>query len=953
MGEEEVLQSALFLELRRHIAVATPVERWKEAWGNVGGYSHSLPAADRLTIIGPYSLPGADRYVEAIQSLSAHMDVAMYAPTSGPIELLETSDESKTEAHRLWGGAQRSIAPLVRRLHAMSETDVALAQQPLPTTVLGALQRAIITDEFFSIGSPDNSLVVHGCYGEARQAEVLRDAILHDLAESDNEKFGESNILVVCPDLATFAPLIRSAFGEPRREELTASKGTEPQLAFTIIDPQGSSEGLYLRGLRHFIELINGRCQRTEVLSFFEEPTVARALRFTQDSTALHDTWTRAAGIRWGLSGSHREHLGLGSLGDANTWAAGLRRMSLGVLVDNPSLRTSGGILPVEIAPGHLDEYAAFALGVRHLATAHDGRIAPLSLAKWLDWFDRSRHALLLAEGDEAKEEERVLQALQPLREASTRQSAALTFHEFVRILSDCLDTVGSIGALLTGGITVTAPNALVGVPFESVYILGLDDNAFLANELERADLRRDEMKAGDVAPSDQARSQFAAAVISARRRLTILTNAANVLTGKKTDPSIVMSEIRDALEDCTASEIWPDRNDPKSHILQPFVVKHPRNPFSGRNFATESKSLQPARDRGVFKGPWSYSTIDFALANIDESRMLRDNATWTPRLAALPASISVDELISFVRNPPRTYVQRTLGISLGRDDEDDSNELDAQGGGLVHYKALERLWEQERAHIDHREAADMAAGMTALQSSGDAPPDPLLGSESIQKQVRAFANLYQSAIDGGQSSQEFIRVEASPVEITGHVDVFRVNGRMRLVEVVLSKCRLEKMIGPWLRACLVAQSTNEDVELHLIFRKGEDEEESDAAPVEVRIFTIPGGNEDSRTVLDELINLYVSNLSTPLPYWPGEKLSMYTKQKLEEEWWRNEEYEPKSSHHLGDKYWRLCFGHLTAKEVMSNHGPHCFQQLLIKFRRLLSEPLPLFDFATEIGSSK
>ena len=400
MGEEEVLQSALFLELRRHIAVATPVERWKEAWGNVGGYSHALPAADRLTIIGPYSLPGADRYVEAIQSLSAHMDVAMYAPTSGPIELLETSDESKTEAHRLWGGAQRSIAPMVRRLHAMSETNVALAQQPLPTTVLGALQRAIITDELFSIGSPDNSLVVHGCYGEARQAEVLRDAILHDLAESDNEKFGESNILVVCPDLATFAPLIRSAFGEPRREELTASKGTEPQLAFTIVDPQGSSEGLYLRGLRHFIELINGRCQRTEVLSFFEEPTVARALRFTQDSTALHDTWTRAAGIRWGLSGSHREHLGLGSLGNANTWAAGLRRMSLGVLVDNPSLRTAGGILPVEIAPGHLDEYAAFALGVRHLATAHDGRIAPLPLAKWLDWFDRSRHALLLAEGD-------------------------------------------------------------------------------------------------------------------------------------------------------------------------------------------------------------------------------------------------------------------------------------------------------------------------------------------------------------------------------------------------------------------------------------------------------------------------------------------------------------------------------------------------------------------------
>jgi len=952
MHQDEVEQMALFLEIHRHIKVPTPTERWSEAWGNVEQFIGALPATDRLTIVGPYSLPGGALYVDAIESLSRFLDVAVFAPSVGDAGVLASTDEPRTEALRLWGDLTRSIAPLVARLHEMNDSPTEVNSPSTPLTVLQSLQTTLITDSATAFEQPDNSIIVHGCYGESRQAEVLRDAILHDLADNA-EGFNESDILVVCTDLAKYAPLIRAAFGEPRRASLPRDTDSEPSLAYTIVDPNGSTEGLYLRGLRHFIDLVQGRFRRTDVLSFFEEPTVAKALRFTEESAALHDSWSRSAGIRWGLSASHRTQLGLSDLGDANTWEAGIRRMSLGVLVDNPSLRASGGTLPVEIPPGQFKEFAAFAQGVQHLKTAHERSVAVQPLSEWLAWLDHSRAALFRVTEDEAKEEERVLNALQPLRDASLEQTFPLSFYEFVRVLNDCLDSIGSIGALLTGGITITAPNVLVGVTFQSVYVIGLDENAFVATEADRADLRRDEIRVGDISPSAQARNLFASTVISAKRRLTLLTNAANVLTGKPTDPSIVISEIRDALEGCTEATMWPKRSESKAHLLQPFIVKHPRNPFSVRNFLTTEDSLQAARNRGVFEGAWSYSSINFALANIDQTSSLHDNATPVPRRAAMPTTVTLDELASFVRNPPRTYTQRTLGISLARSDDDEGDELDAQGGGLVQYKAVERLWQHERAQVELREAIHSKNDLRTIQKAGDAPPDPILDSDGIIKQVNEFATHYKNAISGTQASLEYFTTNTPRLEIISHIPVFRVEGKIRLVEVVLSSCRIEKLIGVWLRALLLVATNDESIEIHLIHKTIEEGEGEGTSSIATRVFEVTGRQAISQGALEELANLYIENLNQPLPYWSGEDPDTYNKQSLDEDRWRNEEFIKTSTHYLGDPWWQLCFGHLSAKEIVADNSHLGFKRLLQRFKQLLNMPISLFDFAAQIGGSK
>lgn len=52
---------------------------------------------------------------------------------------------------------------------------------------------------------------VHACHGPARQIDVLRDVLLGALA--DDPTLEPRDILVMCPDIDTFAPLIVAGFG--------------------------------------------------------------------------------------------------------------------------------------------------------------------------------------------------------------------------------------------------------------------------------------------------------------------------------------------------------------------------------------------------------------------------------------------------------------------------------------------------------------------------------------------------------------------------------------------------------------------------------------------------------------------------------------------------------------------------------------------------------------------
>jgi len=72
-------------------------------------------------------------------------------------------------------------------------------------------------------------------------------------------------------------------------------------------------------------------------------------LRFgwDDDDLARIARWVEDAGVRWGLDAAHRAPFGLGDLA-ANTWAAGLDRLLLGVAMDETGWRLFGEVLPLD-----------------------------------------------------------------------------------------------------------------------------------------------------------------------------------------------------------------------------------------------------------------------------------------------------------------------------------------------------------------------------------------------------------------------------------------------------------------------------------------------------------------------------------------------------------------------------------------------------------------------------
>ena len=117
--------------------------------------------------------------------------------------------------------------------HALLRSHPAFQQHTLPSspaapnTLLGSFQQALRTDNPAPAdptpNPADGTLQIHACHGVTRQLEVLRDALGHCfLADPSLEPH---EVIVLCPDLETFAPLIpavfsRGSFPVPVRVEI-------------------------------------------------------------------------------------------------------------------------------------------------------------------------------------------------------------------------------------------------------------------------------------------------------------------------------------------------------------------------------------------------------------------------------------------------------------------------------------------------------------------------------------------------------------------------------------------------------------------------------------------------------------------------------------------------------------------------------------------------------------
>jgi exodeoxyribonuclease V gamma subunit len=271
-------QPVVWRALRDEIGIPSLAERMADACAAVRSDRQIVDLPERLSVFGASRLP-ADQ-LQILSALGDKREVHLWLADASPVLWRELSPGESTR-RREDTSAAHVANPLLRSLgrdarelrirlaqHALETDDQHLLKDLAADTLLGHLQRQLrgnADPRTQGMQRPgDGSIQVHACHGQTRQAEVIREIILRLL--QDDPTLEPRDILMMCPDLDAFAPLLSAAFGGP------GGSGTR---RLRIADCTPEQSNAVLTALAVLVELITGRLELSVLLDFAAQPPVS------------------------------------------------------------------------------------------------------------------------------------------------------------------------------------------------------------------------------------------------------------------------------------------------------------------------------------------------------------------------------------------------------------------------------------------------------------------------------------------------------------------------------------------------------------------------------------------------------------------------------------------------------------------------------------------------------
>ena len=748
-------QATLWRRLRARIGVPSPAERMAEACRRVRDDPALLPLPRRISLFGLTRLPAS--YLDVLMAIASARDVHLWLLHPSPVlwERLAGASSSSPRrgdalpsrrddptaalpANRLlatWGRDAREMQ-LVLTAGAEPLLDQHLTLAGDGDSVLGLIQADVRadrpppgppppggTDTRPTLSPADRSLQVHACHGPARQVEVLRDAILHLLA--GDPTLEPRHVIVMCPDIDAFAPLIYATFGLGRPEDGRAAAvdnraGGDPgepgppghELRVRLADRSIRQTNPVLAAVSQLLVLASSRVTASQVIDFAGTAPVRRRFGFDDADLVRINEWVAAAGVRWGLGGRHRASWLLEGV-ETGTWEAGLRRILLGVTMSEDDRRLVNGVLPLDDVDGSdIDLAGRFAELVSRLSAAIAGLSGPQPLAAWIDAIGGATDALVATSDRDVWQRLQLRTLLDDLSSEGGTGAASLGLAEVQSLLADRLRGRPTRASFRTGHLTMCTLVPMRSVPHRVVCLLGLDDGVFPRRTAPDGDdlIERDPW-VGDRDARSEDRQLLLDALLAAEDHLVITYTARDERTNAVRPPAVPLGELLDVVDRTVCSDAT-DAAGLKVPARRLIVTDHPLQPFDARNFAT-----------GAFipDHPWSFDTValDGAVASA-ATRIARPPFLDQPLSPSWAATIEIDDVVRFVQHPVKAFLRQRLGVVL-RDADDEPSD-----GLAVELDPLERWAVGSRLLDGLLSGADEVTCVAAERARGGLPPDAL-----------------------------------------------------------------------------------------------------------------------------------------------------------------------------------------------------------------------------------
>ena len=291
----------------------------------------------RITVFGALVFPPL--YLRVLDALALHADVEFLAV------LPNGADAPPRNALRVaLSEREREFVELMDALPSAPRPQPLGTEQTVrPHTALEVLQADVLANverggqtagsaPRVGLDPADCSVQVHDAHAPLREIEVIRDQLLEAFESLPDLR--PDDVLVVVPDLGTYAPVVDAVFG---------ADYDGVRLPYHVVNHPHAPARRVLDTLLSVLTLPDTRCTAADLVDLLHEPVLRRAAGLSPEALAAVRDWTARANVHWGRDGRHKTEFGLPD-DDIHTWLHGLDRLMLGFAVGDDTLAVGASV---------------------------------------------------------------------------------------------------------------------------------------------------------------------------------------------------------------------------------------------------------------------------------------------------------------------------------------------------------------------------------------------------------------------------------------------------------------------------------------------------------------------------------------------------------------------------------------------------------------------------------
>jgi exodeoxyribonuclease V gamma subunit len=552
------------------------------------------------------------------------------------------------------------------------------------------------------IAATDSSLQIHACHSKVRELEILHDQLLKRF--NDNPDWHPGDVIVMMPDVATYAPFIEGVFG---------AVDYKLSIPYAISDRNVGQVSPLLNSFLQLMKLHQSRLTLSEVLSLLEVPAVQRKFAIEAQEFELLQHWLTDAGVRWGWNDHDKQRWDLPAE-KQNTWVFGLQRLLAGYAMASSELYQGNQELisayaDIEgqqaVALGKCYQFTGVLLKVLAFCQESQGIQQKVKLA--LELLSE------LYDADETEQSDMLIlrETLEKMLVHSHQYVDEIDQDVFVSELQQNIQENGVGQRFLAGYVNFCTLMPMRSIPFKMVCLLGMNDSDYPRQSVPMGfDLMRlAPAKRGDRSRRLDDRYLFLEALLSAREQLYFSYQGFSQKDNSLLAPSILLSELMEYCQQgfCLSGDLGLEVEHTEKKLLAHLTIKHKLQPFDQVYFEikTEIKTEIKSEVKGELKDdinpkqnkPESYLSFNKKQQAIAEqlqqpSQALMFNVDPLTQSLEQSTQLELEAMIAFFQNPAKAFFMQRWQTRFYPLGQQSSNEEPFSFDGLDRYKLNERL---------------------------------------------------------------------------------------------------------------------------------------------------------------------------------------------------------------------------------------------------------------------